>query len=349
MVARIGLGSSISIRTAEPADEPALAALEWSSPDAGALGLRVRMRGGYLALAGRYRSARGFVAVDGSDRILGMIFSSIAPTRCADRIVGGVYLYSLRVHPVARRRGVGTALVRHAWDDARRCAGVEIGFAGIMEGNAASEATFGRAGFHRYRDLAVRIVPRPFVGWRDVERRPSGLVVRRGREGDLEPLSAALEAAHAGHQLWRSLDADVLRQELEVAGHTLDDLWVALDAAGRIRAAGAVFDVGRVADVRVGGLPGLPNVLRPALGRMLARVPIRSLLFRHALLGEATPYLVRRVLRAYGGTTTALSIVVDPRDPSWPAVRSLPGLSGRVSVAVRGANQLDQHAPLAFA
>lgn len=349
METRTGLGASISIRTAEPADEPALAALEWSSPDAGALGLRLRMRAGYLALAGRYRDARGFVAVDDSNMIVGMIFSSTTPTRCAGRTASGVYLYSLRVHPTARRRGIGTALVRRAWDDARRRAEVEVGWAGIMDGNAASARTFARAGFDQYRDLAVRIVPRPVVGWRDVERRPSGLVVRRGREGDLEPLAAALEVAHAGHQLWRPLDADALRQELEVAGHSLDDLWVAHDTAGRIRAAGAVFDVGRVADVRVGGLPGLPSVLRPVLGGMLGRVPIRSLLFRHALLGEATPFLVRRILRAYGGTTTALSIVVDPRDPSWPAVRSLPGLSGRVSVAVRGANQLDQRAPLAFA
>jgi ribosomal protein S18 acetylase RimI-like enzyme len=343
------VAGSVHIREAELSDDSALGALEWSSPDAGALGLRLRLRTGYLSLAGRYRDARGFVAVNGSDTIVGMIFSSIAPTRCAGRTTSGVYLYSLRVHPAARRRGIGSALVRHAWDDARRRAGVEVGWAGIMEGNAASAQTFVRAGFDRYRDLAVRIVPRPVVGWRDLERWPTGLVVRRGREGDLEPLAAALEAAYPGHQLWRSLDADSLRQELEVAGHSLDDLWVALDASGRLRAAGAVFDVGRLADVRIGGLPGIPRALRPVLQIAFSRLPIRPLLFRHALVGDAMPYLVRQVLRSYGGSTTAVSIVVDPRDPAWPTIRSLPGLSGRVAVVVRGVDQLDRRAPLTFA
>lgn len=339
---------SVSFRQAEPTDDDALAALEWSSPDAGALGLRLRMHAGYPDLAGRYRNARGFVAVDGSGNIVGMIFSSTAPTRCAGRTTSGMYLYSLRVHPLARRRGIGTVLVRHAWDDARLRDNVVIGWAGIMEGNAVSARTFSRAGFERYRNLGVRIVPRLSVGWHGLNRPSSGLTVRRGRESDLEPLAAALEAAHADQQLWRPFDASALRQEIEVAGHSLDDLWVALDAAGRIRSAGAVFDVGRVAHVSIEGLPGLPGVLRPALGPLLARVPIRSLLFRHALLGRATPYFVRRVLRAYGGMTTALLIVVDPRDPAWPAIRSLRGLSGSVAVAVRGADQLDPRAPITF-
>ena len=342
------LGGSVSIREAEPLDEPALAALELNSPDAGALGLRLRMRAGYLALAGRYQNAQGFVAVDGSGSIVGMIFASTAPTRCADRTLNGVYLYSLRVHPAARHRGIGTALVRHAWDDARRRAGVEIGWAGIMDGNVASARTFSRAGFDRYRDLAVRTIPRSTVVWRDADHWPSGLVVRRGREGDLKVLASTLEAAHANHQLWRSLDVHVLGQELKVAGHALDDLWVAFDAAGQIRAAGAVFDVGRVADVRLSGLPGLPRALRPALQLVFARLPMRPLLLRYSLVGAATPYLVRRLLRAYGGITTSLTIVVDPRDPAWAMVRSLPGLNGRLSVAVRGVDRLDHRAPLAF-
>lgn len=338
---------SVSIREVVPADEPALAALEWSAPDAGALQLRLRLRTGYLALTNRYPNVRGFVAVDGSDSVVGAIFSSTAPTRCGDRMVSGVYLFSLRVHPAARRLGLGTTLVQHAWEEARRRDGAEIGWAGVLEGNVASARTLARAGFDWYRDLAVRTIPRLICGMGTRGRVTGGLVVRRGRDGDLDELAAALEAAHLRHQLWRPLDADILRQELVAAGQSLDDLWLALDRAGTIRSAGAAFDVGRVADVRVGGVPGLARAIRPVLAPALARLPIRPLLFTHALLDAATPQLIRRLLRAYQGITTTLSIVIDPRDPAWPIVRSLPGLTGHVSVVVRGLATLDRAAPLA--
>lgn len=338
---------SVWIRQAEPADEPFLAALESSAPDSGTLGLRLRLRIGYLSLAARYPAPRGFVAVDEAGSVVGMIFSSTAPTRCAGRTVSGVYLFSLRVHPAARRRGIGSALVRHAWEEACSGAGAEIGWAGVMDGNAASLRTFARVGFAWYRDLAVRIVPRLAASWGGPYGETGDLVVRQGRHDDLDRLVTALEAAHAGHQLWRPLDADVLREGLEAANHSIDDLWLALDGVGGIRAASAIFDVGRVADIRVAGFPGLPRSLYPVLKPIVSRIPIRPLLLRHALLGEASHHLIHRLLPAYGGYTTSLSIVVDRCDPVWSTIRRLPGLTGRVSVVVRGTAALDRAAPLA--
>ena len=336
----------VRIRSVVPADDPALAALELMAPDAGAISLRLRMWDGYLALAGRYPNARGYVAVDARGAIVGMIFSSTAPTRCGERTVSGVYLFSLRVHPSVRRRGVGRALVNNAWDDAVRDAGARVGWAAILHGNDASHRTFSSAGFRPTRDLVVRVVPQ-MSAWLPIPKRmPSGLVIRRGNPHDFSPLATALNAAYARHQLWRPLDGEGLRRMLRSAGQTHDNVWLAVDRSGTICAAVTVFDVGRVADVRVRGLPGIPRPLEAALTPLLSRVSIRPLLVRHALLGEGTPHLMQRLLKAYGGPTTALTIVNDPQDRAWKAVRALPGITSALSIVVRGEADLDRTAPL---
>lgn len=42
---------------------------------------------------------------------------------------------------------------------------------------------------------------------------------------------------------------------------------------------------------------------------------------------------------AYGGATANLALVIDAHDRAWPAVRSLPGVIGLVSIVVRGAQR----------
>ena len=335
------------VRPAEPADGPSLARLEWLAPDAGSVGLRMRLRRGYLATVDRYPNTRSFVAVDRRGSLVGTISSSVGPTRCAGRVVSGVYLFSLRVDPAVRHRGIGKALVQHAWEEARGRAEVEIGWAGVMGGNLASARTFASSGFSRERDLPISIVPRLAVGWAGPFHAQRGTVVRHARAGDLDQFIAALATRHARHQFYRPLDVDTLRHELAATGGSIDDLWLALGPDGEIRAAGLVVDLARPADVRIAGLRRLPGLVRSVVEPIVSRMPIRPLLLRHAFLGSDTAYLVRRLLLGYGGATTALSLVVDPRDPAWPTVRSLPAVTGRVSIVIRGTAMLDPTLPLA--
>ena len=94
------------IRVAEPADEPALAALEQAAPDGGQVAVRLQPRLGYLDLAGRYPGVTGVIAVaPGESGVVGMLFSSVAATQFNGAVVPGAYLFSLRVHPALRRRG----------------------------------------------------------------------------------------------------------------------------------------------------------------------------------------------------------------------------------------------------
>lgn len=216
-----------------------------------------------------------------------------------------------------------------------------------MGGNLASARTFASSGFSRERDLPISIVPRLAVGWAGPFHAQRGTAVRRARDGDLDQLIAALATRHPRHQLYRPLDVDTLRHELAATGGSIDDLWLALGPDGEIRAAGLVVDLARPADVRIAGLRRFPGLVRSVVEPIVSRMPIRPLLLRHAFLGSDTVYLVRRLLLGYGGATTALSLVVDSRDPAWPTVRSLTAVTGRVSIVIRGTAMLDPTLPLA--
>jgi len=83
-------GQEFVVRVAEPADEPALAALEQAAPDSGPVTIRLRPRLGYLDLADRYPDVSGFIALaPGELGVVGMLFSSIAPTQLNGAVVPG--------------------------------------------------------------------------------------------------------------------------------------------------------------------------------------------------------------------------------------------------------------------
>lgn len=338
------------IRDVEPGDAPALATLERAAPEGARLAVEIVPRIGHLELAARYPNIRGYVALTSDPaRIVGMLFSSLAPTQLNGAVMPGAYLFGLRVHPAARRRGIASALLSHARERARAEADAELVWAGVREGNEASLRTCAAAGFTRLRDSAVRIIPPPFAP----PGRARACSVRPLTPDDLPALASALNRAHAAHNFWRPSTPERLGAELTAARHGLSDVLVALDRDGAMLAAGAVLDLGRVARFRLLGHRSLPDRLSRALAPAVARLPLRPLLLRHRLLPATQPEaglaLLRSIWRQFGSPLSALAIPMDTRDPAWPVVARAWGLTSRLHVVARSAAPVDESRPIYLA
>ena len=340
------MSAGYQIREVEPRDEPALAALERASPEGGSLTVRLEPRVGYLELAARYPGVRGYVAVESRGRrILGMLFSSIAPTQVNGAVVPGAYLFSLRVHPAVRQRGIGSALLAYAREQTRG-AGAEVAWAGVMEGNQASLRTLARAGFDRTRDLVIALLP-------PAGRRPRplpGLAIRTAAARDPPALATSLNEAHHAHNLWRPCSASGLAAQLTAAGHDLEDVLLAVNLPDRVLAAGAVFDLERVMRPHLLGHRSLPDGLNRTLARLFARVPLRPLMLRQRALSAAFPAAGRVLLGhlrppLFAGPAV-LAVPIDPRDPAWPLVAPHALLTRPLHVVVSGARRLDDSRPM---
>ena len=110
--------------------------------------------------AGRLPGHR-FVALDG-DRVLGWTACSAVSDRC---VYSGVVEHSVYVHPGARGRGVGRALLRALIDSTER-AGIWTIQSGVFPENTASLALHRACGF---RTVGIRErVGRHHGVWRDV-------------------------------------------------------------------------------------------------------------------------------------------------------------------------------------
>ncbi|WP_433411806.1 N-acetyltransferase family protein [Microtetraspora malaysiensis] len=88
--------------------------------------------------------AHRHVALDDEGRVLGWIAAVALSDRCA---YAGVVEHSVYVHPEARGRGVGLALLQ-ALIRSTEAAGIWTIQSGIFPENAASLALHARAGFH---------------------------------------------------------------------------------------------------------------------------------------------------------------------------------------------------------
>jgi len=333
------------IRDVQVGDGPALAALERSSPENARLVVQISPRVDYLDLAARYPGVRGYVAVDpDTTRLVGVLFTSVAPTQLNGSVVPGAYLFSLRVHPSSRRRGIASALIEHAWQRAGAEADARVAWAGVREGNSASLLTFGTAGFSRLRDIAVRIIPPVFSPRAD---RP--WTVRPARQADLPVLASALNRAHATHNFWRPCTPESLGAELTGAHHSLTDVPMVQGTNGAILASGAVFDLERVADLRLLGHQRLPDRLNRILARLLASLPLRPLVLRYSLLSperaEASLALLRSVRTLHGSPLSGLVIPMDRRDSAWPLVARPWGLTTSFHVLARSAVPIDESRP----
>jgi GNAT superfamily N-acetyltransferase len=324
-----------------------MAELEQAAPDSGRVAVHLRPRLGHLDLAARYPGTTGFVAsVPGRLRIVGMLFSSLAPTQFNGAVVPGAYFFNLRVHPAVRRRGVATSLIKHALEHARHAAGIELAWAAIMSGNEASVRTFSRAGFVPARDLVLRIRlpggrrPRPDPTW----------TVRRADTPDLPALADALNRANAGHNLWRPCTPDTLVTQLGAAAHSLTDVPLVIGRDARILAAGAVFDVRRAFTPQSVELRGAPRLLSRVLSPLVSRVPLHPLQLRHRAFQETEPESAHFLLRSFRGIQAArlspLIAPVDPVDAAWPTVSRATQLGHPLHVMIWSATPIDDRRPL---
>ncbi|MEV6299243.1 N-acetyltransferase family protein [Actinoplanes sp. NPDC051861] len=111
-----------------------------------------------------------FVALDAERRVIGWVACSAVSDRC---VYAGVVEHSVYVHPGARGRGVGKALL-HALIDSTERAGVWTIQSGVFPENTASLALHAACGF---RTVGTRErVGKHHGTWRDVvliERRSS--------------------------------------------------------------------------------------------------------------------------------------------------------------------------------
>ena len=103
-----------------------------------------------------------FVALDPGGRVLGWIACSPVSDRC---VYAGVVEHSLYVHPDARQRGIGKALLE-ALIDATEAAGIWTIQSGIFPENTASLALHSACGF---RTVGTRErIGKHHGTWRDV-------------------------------------------------------------------------------------------------------------------------------------------------------------------------------------
>lgn len=330
----------------EPGDGPALAALERASPETGRLVVQIEPRIGYLELVARYSGVRGYVAQSpDAAGIVGMLFSSVAPTQLNGAVAPGAYLFSLRVHPTARRRGLGSALIAHAWDRARAEAGAELAWAAVMAGNDASLRIFARAGFARLRDAAIHVGLPSFRP----ARRDAAWALRPATRDDLPGLAEVLNRAHAAHNFWRLCTAESLAKELIAARHTLHDVKLVEGRDGRILAAAAVFDLNRVFHLRPLGHRDLPAPLNRKLAPLLFHLPLRPLVLRYRALAaahaDAGLSLLRSIHRQTFFPLSVLATPLDPLDPAWPLLAQTATLARPLHLVVRSATPVDQSRP----
>lgn len=160
-----------TIRRMRAADADAVLAIYQAGIDSGLASFEAKAPSWAAFDAGKLPGHR-FVAVDEDDRVLGWVAVSAVSSRA---VYAGVVEHSVYIHPAAKRRGIGLALLRTLIESTER-AGIWTVQSGVFPENTASLRLHERAGF--------RVVgTRERVGchdgwWRDVvfiERRSSAV------------------------------------------------------------------------------------------------------------------------------------------------------------------------------
>lgn len=332
------------IREGRPEDGPALRELERLCPEMGRATVRLDLRGSHFALAARYPDAKGYVALD-ADAIIGLLFSSVAPTQLDGELVPAAYLFGLRVHPAYRRQGVGSALITHGCERAWVETGARTVWAAVIEGNEASLRTVDRAGFARLRDLRAKILFAPLASPRHLPR----LTSRPATRADLPALADAMNYYYAGHNFWRPKTPEQLRVEMEAPGHSLRDTEVALSEDGTVLAAASALEVARIARLRLLGLRALPSGANRLLAPLFGLLPLNVLLVQQYAFPPDQPAiaaaLIRALQRRYLPRSWAAMVVADPLDGIWRGLDPVWGITGRIHLVEKSDRPVDQARP----
>ena len=161
--------AGFTIRPMRGADAGAVLAIYQAGMDSGLASFESKAPTWATFDAGKLPDHR-FVAVDADDRVLGWVAVSSVSSRA---VYAGVVEHSVYIHPDAKRRGIGLALLRTLIESTER-AGIWTVQSGVFPENSASLRLHQRAGF---RVVGVRERVGCHDGWwRDVvfiERRSS--------------------------------------------------------------------------------------------------------------------------------------------------------------------------------
>lgn len=342
--------SEITIRRATRADAPALAALERASPERGIVTVGVEPKVDHFTLAARHPGTRAYVALapNGSD-VVGMLFASIAPTQLNGELASGAYCFALRVHPGYRRRGIATALLEHAAEEARAESDARTMWGAVFAGNEPSLGAVRRAGFVQSRRLHARVVFPQLLR----ARRTAGVRYRAAADDDLTSVAAALNARYANHQFWRPLTADHLKAERMALHPAARNLTLALAPDESVLGAASGVAVHQLTRLRLLGFPAAPLAVNAVLRPFLGLIPLRAVLLRRLLLPSGEEALASELLRRLtgnspGGYWSPLVIPIDHLDPGYAFVARLPGFTVHFCLVVRSHLRIDDARPWYF-
>ena len=146
------------LRPMEPTDGPAMDALLRAQSAVGQFQLTTRyLTDVYDALLAQHPDVVGVVAEsDRHDGLVGMATEFFGEVRTRPRTWPSAFLENLKVHPAARRQGIGSALAAWRIDEAtRRFADDGVVMTAIEASNAASLATAARWATARARSAST--------------------------------------------------------------------------------------------------------------------------------------------------------------------------------------------------
>lgn len=344
--------AGFTLRPMDASDGPGLDALMRGEPQNGSFALSTHYQHDIVrSLLAQHPTLFGVVAESGpGDGLVGMATAFTTAVTVGGSVLPAATLENLKVRHDVRRQGLGARLAAWRIEEAeRRFGGDGVIRAGIEARNTASLATAG----HWATQLLgpVRVVIETVGGG---AIRVDDLDVRPIEDDDVDAVVHAVNAYHAGHELFPRQTAETLVESL--APTPLDgpirQYRVAVDGSGTIVAGARIMERYRLMTDHLDRVP-TPLAL---LSRVVPVIPrdrvIRAIeldLVWHAP-GRATA--VRGLLDAirfeWRNRATNLSAVVDPRGPLAAAIGSGSWLSPRVRlmVAVRSPVHIDPDRPL---
>lgn len=206
------------IRPPTPEDNEELIQLDRISPEEGLISYYVDRRPKYI----RHPNAEGFFPFVAEDagRIAGVTFSSVDELFVDGELRKCGYISSLRVHPDSRRRGVGSALIRHAVENGTEH-GADLFWAVIIGKNLASLNTFRSCGFKRVGGFGFKVMT--IKG----RRRVTDATLRAADEEDLDDMANVLDSFYRGHNFRPKDTIDWLTSHFRTRKNSLGAYYVA--------------------------------------------------------------------------------------------------------------------------
>jgi GNAT superfamily N-acetyltransferase len=305
----------ITYRLVKPRDSRALKNLIAATADSGGIGFTDDYQADLLAVHRGLAEEFHAAVAEQDEKIVGMVFGEVRWVRYAGRVVPGVYISHLRVHPDYRRQGIARGLSDWALEyitDLLRADTVLYG--AIMDGNVSLKLA-DQYGFRSTAPVQGGIVPmrkRPPAPVPDLEVRPAN-------RSELPAIAEGLNAFYHEHDLWAPVNVDTLEEFLgrDVARVKPNQFYVAV-RGGEVVAGLSLSDRTKLVRMRLTSAPWYARLLGASLGLLPASGILEALTVRHVWFREgeleAGRYLwgsLRYELRERGD---CLGIAYDPRD-----------------------------------